>query len=273
MLRYVLLTLWRHRVAVVAGVLVAGAAAVGLTYHVRLGPPPTAESRKHQTGFASAQVLVDTQVSQVAADDDQSGTYGLAVDLSGLVARADMMASLMATSAYSDRIAAAAGVPRDRLVVSAPTGFGPPPGSAADPGLPPPGAMVLGLAVDESLPLIGMSAQAPDEATARRIVEAATRVLTSSVTEAAVAHGVPKPQRLVVTPMRTISSLTVVSGPRKSVAAAIFLIVFVLWCLTILLAPRVAFHWRRLRLEPPDGGEIGAEPGDVGEMRRTVEFS
>jgi hypothetical protein len=272
-LRYVLLTLWRRRMAVVLGVLVAATAALCLSYHVRLGPPPTAESRKHQTAFASAQVLVDTRVSQVASGDDDSGTYGLAVDLTGLVTRAHLMASLMATSAFSDRIAAAAGVPRGRLVVSAPTGFGPPPGSAADPGPAPPGAIQLNLVVDESLPMIGMSAQAPDEAVARRLVEAATRVLTSSVSDAAVAHDVPVTQRLVVTPMRTVSALTVASGPKRSITAAVFLFVLGLWCLTILLLPRLADHWRSLnRDEPSEPGD--ADPSaEASQMRRTYEFS
>jgi len=234
----------RHWFGLTIGVLLAAAAAVLVMYRVTPGVPPGLEGRGQSTGFASAEILVDTAVSQVAYLGDDKSPYGTASDLRALVPRAHLLASLMATSPFDKQIASAAGVKPGSLTVFAPTGFDPSMNPAARVTRSPESSL-LNVAIGGALPIIVLNVQAPDEATARRIVEAATSRLREHVSRTASARGVPQSERLTVELTGEVSSVTVTVRPRRVVAVAVFLACLSLVCLVVVGMPRLLAHWRQ----------------------------
>ena len=231
--------------ALTIGMVLAGAAAVLVLYRVSPGLPPALQSRKHNAGFASQRVLVDTARSQVSSQGGGSSADGTATALSGLVARANLMASLLTTREFARQIAAGAGLNGRPLIVIPPSGFGPLAGvHRIDPGKLGPKAIVLDLAVDQSIPLITMSTRAPDAATARRVADSAARGLREYVSQQGAAHYVPEAERLTALATGDPISHTVVVGPRKLVAVAVFLALMALWSVGLVMRDRLAVHWR-----------------------------
>jgi hypothetical protein len=157
----------------------------------------------------------------------------------------------MSTTPLRDRIATGAGIEPARLTVGAPTGFGPSPGSAPA-VVAHPDTSVLNVSVDETLPIITMGVQAPDQATARRLIDSATTRLVAYVSDAATTSGVPQGQRLVILPIGNVSSASVEVGPRKLFMIGLFLVLFAVWSITTALRPRLVRSWRHPRGAPAD---------------------
>jgi hypothetical protein len=238
-------SLRRHRLSLTVGAIIAAAAALYPAYRVTAGFPPALESRKHDAGFASVDVLVDSAVTQIAYLGDNATAYGSAADLQGLVTRAHLLAGLMATSPLQDQIAAAAGVDRRRLVVVPPTGLEATTGTSETPDFGPQSS-VLNLAIDSSLPKNKLRARAPTAGAARRLAGAAQTRLADYVGAAASEHDVPGSQRLAISPMGKVSSATIVVGPRRILTLAVFVVLLGLWSIVILTRPLVATYWRQV---------------------------
>jgi hypothetical protein len=242
-------------VALTIGTVLAGAAAVLMLYRVSPGLPPVLQSRQHNAGFATQQVLVDTVRSQVSSQGGGSPADGTATALFGLVRRANLMASLLMTSEFGRQIAAGAGLKGRPLIVIPPDGLGPPTrGRRLDPGKLGPQAIMLDIAVDESIPVITLKIRAPDAATARRVADSVARRLRDYVSEQGAFHHVPEAERLTALPTGHPTSQTVVIGPRKLFAVALFVVLMALWSVGIVMRDRLAVHWRSYGDATPAGG-------------------
>jgi hypothetical protein len=244
----------RSHIAVAVGIGVAFVAAVLMLYRLSALLPPKLESRRYEAGVATSRVLVDSPHSQVVDLGDKSGdTQGSATDLAGLSFRAHLMANLMATSPLKERIAASAQIAPDRLTVTGPTGDGPDPASLPSPPRvhsDDPEATILDLSVDEALPIITMSVRAPDAATAKSVASATARQLREYVASLSAARAVPPEDELVVSQLGAATSETVLKGPRRSLAIAVFVVLASLWIALVLVSRRVARLWKELAAQP-----------------------
>jgi hypothetical protein len=256
--------LWRFRRAVRLGIVFALVGGLLIAYSVSLELPPTLESRQYEAGVAGVEVLVDSPNSQVVdVGGTPSDVEGAAIDIGGLSMRARLLASLMSSSPLKDRIARAAGIRPDMLIVVAPTGndltarAAPAPPAKVKPG--DRDANVINLYVDETLPIITMRVQAPDAGTARRLASAALPQLQQFLKTVASERSIDNARQLVVSPMGPATSATVVKGPSKMVAIFVGILIFALWCTGTLMIPRLARTWTdAARLEAAQAAKAAA---------------
>jgi hypothetical protein len=248
--------LWRRRLAVAVGVPFALLAALSLCYHVSLGPPGL-HSRAHTAGLASSQILLDSPQTQIAGLQQAQPEYGTALDLAGLITRAQLLASLMTTSPLADRIAAEARTDPQRLVIQAPTGFGPGVGSSSTISLDS-SLSVIQLSVDQDLPIIRLSVSAPSRRAAVALSHAAFTAVRGYVAGEAGQAKLPGASRLVVSQMGAPTSSSVEFGTRRMYAVIAFLVLISLWAGALLAVPRFIQYWRELaRAETAAAGEPG----------------
>ena len=239
----ILRELWRLRLLVILAALLAIFSAVLVSYRVSL-PSLKLESRQYHVGIASARTLIDTPASQVV-DLNPKGA-------DTLNARASLLANLMVSTPVKSIIARDAGVPPDRLVAIAPTA----PGSGG-PTVPTtlsqkaaeasktPGAYLLTLQSDETLPIISVDAQAPTAAAAARLANAATTGLRDYLRSVAGAQNLPAGRQIVVSGLGGAQAADQVRGPRKLFAIAAFVFVFGFACFAIIMISGIARGWRR----------------------------
>lgn len=246
----ILRELWRRRYAVGLGVAYALVVVFLMTFRVSAGLPPKIESRQYSAGIAASDVLVDSPNSQIVdVGGGSTDVEGASIDLGGLSTRARLLANLMSSSPLKDRIAKAAGIKADHLIVIAPTGNALTP--AAGPTSPDVkvkvgdrDANVLGLFVDETLPILTMRVQAPAPETAELLATSAVKELRTYLKTVATADNVPNARQLVVDPLGPATSASVVKGPRRLFALLAGLLVLGLWCAATVMFPRVARTWR-----------------------------
>jgi hypothetical protein len=204
----ILRELWRLRYLVFLGAILALAIALMTAYRISLAPPKL-ESRQYNVGLASARVLVDTPDSQVV-DLNPKGADALS-------SRASLLANLMASSPVKAIIARDAGVPASQLVAVAPSATGPsaptPLSKAASQSSSAAQTYILTLQADETLPIIAVSAQAPDADQAARLANAASTGLRDYLRSVAGAQNVPAAQR--PSPPRARSSSRASARPSR----------------------------------------------------------
>ena len=210
--------LWRHRLLVVTGLVLAIAAGWKLTS----GPTTS-------FGAASAQVVLDTPTSQLADVQPVGGDT--------LPGRAFVLADLAATNDLSAKIAQRAHVNPKDLAIKAAYRAAPPkptvlPTRALEVAWADPAKYVLAIQGVDDLPLIGIDASAPTAKDAVRLTAAAVEVLKS---EPSAYSGVPDTQPFTVDAIGPIHSRTQVNGPRRAVGAAAALFTFVLWCFGVMV--------------------------------------
>ena len=239
----ILRELWRLRLLVILGALLAVMCAVLVSYRVSL-PSLKLESRQYHVGIASARMLIDTPASQVV-DLNPKGA-------DTLNSRASLLANLMVSTPVKSIIARDAGVPADRLIAIAPTA----PGSGG-PTVPTtlsqkaseasktPGAYLLTLQSDETLPIVSIDAQAPTAAAAARLANAATTGLRDYLRSVAGAQNLPATRQIVVSGLGGAQAADQVRGPRKLFAIAAFVFVFGFACFAIIMISGIARGWRR----------------------------
>jgi hypothetical protein len=219
--------LWRRRLLVLLGaVLAAGAAYV-------LGASPTPPR-----GVASRQVLLDTSRSQLAAD----APFGADT----LAWRATLAAQMLATDDNRRSIAAAAGVPPKSLDVTDfgvvyPTIPASLPRAAVKDAFSSAKPFVLDLHANDTVPIISITATAPDRASAVRLTEAAVTAL-EAYTSATPNSEVLGLDVKTVTP---IDSVAIPGAQSRKRMAAVFVAVFGLWIAGLTLVPALLGALRR----------------------------
>jgi hypothetical protein len=247
----ILRELWRRRFVVGIGIAYALLVVVLMMYRVGFGIPPKIESRQYTAGIAATDVLVDSPNSQIVdVGGGSTDVEGATIDLGGLSTRARLLANLMSSSPLKDRIAEAAGIKADHLIVIAPTGddLTPQPAGASSTSVKVKigdrDANVLGLFVDETLPILTMRVQAPAPETAEKLAAGAVKELREYLKSVASADKVPDARQLVIEPLGPATSAPVVKGPRRLFAILAGLFVIALWCLATVMIPRFARTWR-----------------------------
>jgi hypothetical protein len=244
----VLRLLWRARLLVVLGAALALLVGAMLTYHVTLGVPPTFESRGHSVGIASAQVLVDSKSSQTVDLGEDP-----VIDIPGLIARARLLANLIATSPLRDEIARRAGIDPPTFLATAPSiGFDSPSPAAASSTTTQPN--VMNVTFNESLPIVTINTEAADEAKAARIARAAASELGRYLDSLVALDRVPDAHRLVVKQLGAPAHVTMRRGPRRLFAAIGFAFVFAVWCTGVISVSSLRRGFREVAADTPAAG-------------------
>ena len=247
------LELWREaRRRPIALALVALVAVLaGLFVAFRPGLPP--QSRAYEVWHSSTDVLVDTSNSEVFEPRNP--------DFGTLASRTSLLGYLVATRPMRAAIAAASGVEPERLVLVPPT---PPLGVGSVPAAPATvkpesdaEATTLTLTTDSVLPILHVTAQAPDATTAQSIAQATVQQLRRHVDSVGARDEVPAAKRLVVQQLAAVTTVAETRGPTplRGIVAAIF--VALLGWATVGGVPLIA---RRLRNAAPGAGGDAQRP-------------
>lgn len=235
----VLTLLARRPVAVAFGALVALVA--GLVVMGRLPLGPAAPSTQHKV-IAESRLLVDAPASVIG---------DLRITAEAIGTQAAMLAGSIADDGVRAQIARRAAVPVGQLEVLE---------AAASPPVPGPLATAVAIAtakatlpyvltsrVDPSVQIITLDAAAPTSAGATALVRAASDTLATRSRQIA-----PRPARaLVIKPLGAVRTAPLESGGRSAfVGLLAALVVFALWCGTVVIGVGAARGWRSVVVPP-----------------------
>jgi hypothetical protein len=215
----ILRALWRQRIMVAVGAVLAIAFAV-----------KAMGGAAASTGSAETRVVLDTPRSQLI-DSAPAGADTLPW-------RATLLADLLGTAPSRRQIAGAARVPLAQLGVVAPDLLAPAvpaslPVAASDAAAPTPETYVVSAYADGVLPIISVTAQAPDRAASARLVQAAVGALQAS----AAPPTDHKLQGLIVRRVDPIKTHTIAGGHGRKKALIVAVVLFFAWCTAVAFAP------------------------------------
>ena len=231
--------LWHRRRLAAVGAVLALLIGTAVAYRIEPGLPPQLRERERLHGVAAADLLVDA-ASSPAVD---LGAESERVDGVALIARARLLANLIATSPLRDRVARRAGIDPATFLALAPS-------ITFDTPRPPEerARSVMAVSFDEGLPIVRISVRAADEATAARIASAGTTELTAYVGALTAQDSGAGARRLTVRPLGRARHATVVAGGRQLAGVLAAGMVFALWCAVLLaVAARRGGRPRRRR--------------------------
>ena len=171
-------TLWRRRVLIAAGALVAALAAILTTHSIVSLLPPKLASRQQVVGVAQSRLFVDTARSQI--------TGATAPGADTIVTRASLAANLLTSPDAHRALARDAGVPVGSFEVIGPAAVTPTVNTelaqrtslaAAAPRAP----YALAIETDSVLPIVAIHVTGPDAGPARRLARAVDDRLPSAL--------------------------------------------------------------------------------------------
>ena len=239
----------RRLIVVVLGLAILA----GLLVAFRPGFPP--QSRQYEVWQASADILVDTSDSQVV---DARGS-----DFLTLATRTSLLGNLIATDPLKTGIATAAGVQADRLVVVPPANtvtvaggvpLDPTPvTTAASREIPDADATVLGVSTDATLPILRVTAQAPDASIANRLVTGTIAQLKRYLNSVAAREQIPAARKLVVRQLAVPTPAPETRGTPRLAGLAVAILVALLGCAAVAGAPMFVRRWKQ-------AGEAAIQP-------------
>jgi hypothetical protein len=239
-LALVLRELWGRKRLLVVGLIVSAIAGWCSVYHVNSLLPPTFTARSLEYSAASTTVFVDWPASFVG-DTFQN--------IEPLIQRTQIYANLMASRGMVAQIGAYAHIPGDQIWASGPVD----PNvqqAQAEPTAEKRNVQITGESMpyklnfysDPTLPLISFYTQAPSNAQALALANAAVRVLSNYVAQ--LGQRIPSAARVIVRRVGEPTAGPVDAGIRKKLAAAVFVAAFVAWCALVLIAMRMGAYWR-----------------------------
>lgn len=247
----------RRRVLV--AIVVAAAAVIGFLLAFKPGFPP--QSRQYRQAIASSDILVDTRNSQVV------DVGGRGPELSTLAGRANLLGNLMVTGPLKETIAGAAGVQPENLVVVPPAnvetpGFAPTPvetGHGAE--VPRSERSTLTFSTDDTLPILHVVAEAPDEETARKLALATVVNLRKYLAAVATTQEIPAARQLVVRQFGAPTVTTTTRGIPHSLALAVAVILALVGCGAIVGGSWFARRWAEFARQEAEADRAGgADP-------------
>ena len=178
----VLQELWRRRLALLFGALIAGFVALTTAYDVKSYAPPVLEKQSYSVGVASTQLLVDAPASPIS---------DLVVAFDPLVARAAVYSKLISSAPVRESIGKKLGISGDSVVTLGPSAI-------VDKTTKSPSDQTrsqeiagevtgyrLSTSALEDQPIVAVNAQAPTAAGAERLANAAVESLRAYVSRAA----------------------------------------------------------------------------------------
>jgi hypothetical protein len=221
--------LWRHRLLLVVGGLLA--VAVGVK---------AMQGETQHFGTASAQVVLDTPVSMLL------DTAPVGADT--LTSRAAVLGDLAEADPIAARIAETMRIPPKDLIIKAnylsePKVTTPLPTKALEAAASAEAPYVLSIMAVPETPVISIDSSGPRPEDAIRLASAAIAVLKS---EAHVHDNEPAVQRYVVSDLAPPRAKDVTTGPRRVMGLVVAVLVFVFWCFGVMFVAALvrAAHYR-----------------------------
>ncbi len=237
-------TLWRHRIIVALGLILAIVAGMALAFKL-----PSLQARSFKVGVATEEILVDTPSTQIV-DVSPAGAYNLGQT-------ANLLSTVMTQGAVREGVIAKAGLVPSRFsafsLSNSSSGSGPasaaqttppPDSSLLEPGS---GVMTTQTLMDSSgndLPIIWVQTRAATPAKAVAIANAAVSSLDAYVRSSALGNKIPARQTLRVSALGAPQATVASSGTGPLMAAAAAIVIFCLVCVLVLLCSAVARGWR-----------------------------
>jgi hypothetical protein len=222
--------LWRHRIVVALG----GVVAIGLALMLTRGPTI-------HSGVASMRVRLDTTTSELLVSNPPGApTLGW---------RAQLLGDVMTTDTIRLQVARAMRTSADNVLITTPAQSVP----AIPVSLPVAALEAAATAASSKpfqvdvlaaspLPIIRIDARAPTRRDAARLVTVTANLIRVTARAGAAAPGFPdlQPQDLAVRDTGPVRSRDIVNGPRRAMAAAVAFVVFVFWCSVVTLVAGLA---------------------------------
>jgi len=222
----ILLRLWRLRLWVGLGVLVAGVAAVG-------------------SAMATTNAVFAVASTQMLVDSPDSALANATVDLTGYLDRAGVFARLMTSNEALQYIGKAAGINGNLIEASGPMEINGSPMATHAPvevvdgqELPAPPTYQLSFVQNPSLPTVDVNAQAPTTKQAIALADGAVTGFANFINHLN-ATGVTLGRRVEVRQMGRATGGVVDPGAGKKIGILAFLGVFALWCGIVLYVDRL----------------------------------
>lgn len=262
--------LLRHRLLLVLGVLVAAIAATLSVARVEGGK---LKSRSLQYSSASTQILVDTPSSVLG---------NVAQPFETLSVRAQVYAGFMVSPAILELIGQQVGLQGGQIYATGPVDLNQPP-VVVEPTALKRNVQITGETKPYRLnfesqpnqPTVNIFSQAPTTSQAVALANAAATGLRLYVTRLENAQRIPRRSRVFIRQLGSANGAVVNSGISKSLAAIVFVAVFLFWCALILAGGRLRENWRASALlqsesqaeesaeGDPDGADEAAEAEEV----------
>jgi hypothetical protein len=233
--------LWNRRRLVALGAAIALLAALLSIYRIGIFPP-SLESRTNVFATASTQLLVDTSDSAFA---------DVANDLTPLETRASVFARFMASPTALVLIARDAKLPVSSIEAQGPYDSNLPV-IQQEPTAGQRSSQIIGESAlyrlrfenNPVLPIIAIFAQAPTQDEATALANAAPRALRAYVEGIQARQHTPEERRVVIRKLGDATGGVVNQSANLQIAALVFFIVFVGWCILLIPAQTIARGWR-----------------------------
>jgi hypothetical protein len=219
--------LWRRRIVVGIALVVSVLLGLMVAFKVSPGLPPKLTPRAHQVGVASTRVLINTP-SSIVADLNPAGG-------SSLSTHAQLLGNLLSSDQVHSAIAKSAGLAATDLTISplAVGGVVQTPLAVTAPA--PVGGSSVSVNADPLLPLITITATAPNPKQAAALANGSVTVLQSYIQTVAAEEGIPTSRRPVITSLGSAVGLPSTSGPSKMYSAVAIILLFGFSCYVVLV--------------------------------------
>ena len=242
----ILLKLWKLRIWVgVGGLLATVAAVASLTMF-----------RSVVYASASTQILVDSPQSAVA---------NAGIDLTGYLGRAVVFARLMTSAEALQYMGQAAGVPGNLIAASGPVEVNGSPDAAHSPTaiqgpreVAAPAKYKLQFLQNPLLPTVDVYAEAPTTEQAIALANGAVTGFAAYITHLEAGGAVPSGKRIEIRQLGGATGGVVDPGASKKIAGMIFVAVLALWCGLVLFVDNLRGQVRRARTT--DAEDVSTAP-------------
>jgi hypothetical protein len=243
----------------VIGVLIA---AVAATFSVYRLDGLTFKARSLQYSSASTQILVDSPSSVLG---------NLSQTFEPLSTRAAVYANFMASPAVLNLIGQQLGMSGEQIYAAGPV-IANQPRVVQEPTALKRNVEITGesnpyrlnFESQINLPTINIYSQAPTTERAVALANAAAAGLNLYVTRLENTNKIPPASRVTIRQLGPANGAVVNGGISKALAAIVFILVFVLWCVIVLVASRFLENWRASAVLTSGGnnGSLTAEHGE-----------
>lgn len=233
--------LWKRRRLVALGAVIAAIAALCSAFTISLFPPKLTP-RTNTFATASTQILVDTPNSAFA---------NLEEEVEPLNTRAAVFSRFLASPLAITLIARESGLPANAI-----EGQGPYeqnlPVFEQEPTAEKRSSQIIGERAlyrlrfenNPDLPIVTVFAQAPTADEAHKLADAAPEALSSYISRIQESQKTPAKRRVIVHQLGDATGGVVNGGANAQIAALVFFVVLVLWCLLLIPAHTIARGWR-----------------------------
>lgn len=251
-------TLWIRRRLVALGAVIAAIAALLSVYSIGLFPP-SMTSRTNVFATASTQLLVDAPDSAFA---------DLENDLTPLETRAAVFARFLASPVALQLIAQEAKVPLSSIEAEGPYDINLPV-IQQEPTAGQRSSQIIGEGAlyrlrfenNPVLPVVSVFAQAPTEAEAIDLANAAPRALRVYINQIQAHQQTPEGRRVVIRKLGNATGGVVNQGANIQIALLVFIIVFGAWCMLLIPAQTIARGWREANVYGEGNSSRGTGAG------------